>query len=827
MLLARACVPLIFVVLSAAAAKSPMDEALALEQRGKLKEARNAYHIAAEALRATGDQRSVAAALSAAGWLSISLGDYPAAIQDAEQAIKLRQALGDDLGLGADFNTVGAAYQYLGNYASALQHYQEALKFDRKVGDAVGEIRRLNNIGNIHYFQGQYMTALESYQSALQLVNANPNPAWNPKGVRRLTTANIATLYQRLGLEEEALQLYQQISGKPEEMPASEYAQTVLNEGVLYRRLGDPIKALQVYKTSQALFRTARYADGEIGALLNIGIAKAMDLDDLSGALQAFTAALELSQHSSNNRKQVQANLYLGEVLRRLHRYKEAANNIQVALESAKTAGLVEERWKALYARGRIAEDTGAPQAALADYREAISIIESVRAGLRVTSLRNDFLADKRDVYDSLIAFELRQPQPSVDELFHWMERSRARTLQDVVAARTPLIEPRVPSIQAHLPPDTVLVELWMGTESSMAVWITAAASGIVRYAPGSDIERDVARLLATLQIPAPEWRQPSRTLGTMILARIPLERHMIVVQDGPLNMPFEVLGIPGSDKLLIEQADVSYLPSARLVAMSDTHSRSWLLPWNRQLLAIGDPPVVSADALAQKEQWQRLPASADEVRSIARIIPGRAEIHLGADARKTYLLDHHLQSVPLVHLSTHAVVDPERPERSRILLASASPKNADYLFQDEVSKLDLQNVGLVTLSACDTARGKMVGGEGVQAFSQSFLAAGASATITSMWKVADDPTASFMRQVYYSLARGAPKAEALRAAKLSFLRSNSALSSPRYWAAFVLTGDGWNRTTRVISWGTVLVVVAVILGAISLVLWRIARVSV
>jgi CHAT domain-containing protein len=145
----------------------------------------------------------------------------------------------------------------------------------------------------------------------------------------------------------------------------------------------------------------------------------------------------------------------------------------------------------------------------------------------------------------------------------------------------------------------------------------------------------------------------------------------------------------------------------------------------------------------------------------------------------------------------------------------------ADYLFQDEVGNLDLKDVGLVTLSACDTARGKVVGGEGVQAFSQSFLAAGASATIASMWKVADEPTASFMNQVYYSLAQGAPKAEALRAAKLSFLRSNSLLSSPRYWAAFVLTGDGWNPTTFVIPWSAVLLAVATTLGMISLVLWR------
>src|SRR5262249_58655099 len=102
----------------------------------------------------------------------------------------------------------------------------------------------------------------------------------------------------------------------------------------------------------------------------------------------------------------VQASLYIGEVLSRLKRYKEAAGHLHSALEAAKQTGLVEEQWKTLYALGRIAEETGDPQAALDNYRTAISIIESVRSGLR-TPLRSDFLADKRDVYDSLIALEL------------------------------------------------------------------------------------------------------------------------------------------------------------------------------------------------------------------------------------------------------------------------------------------------------------------------------------------------------------------------------------------------------------------------------------
>lgn len=813
---------LVIAMATAAFAQSTLDRASALQKQGKFSEARDLYHQAAAEGRAAGNQAYLAIALGEAGNISIQLGDYSQAIRDVEEAIKLRQALHQDTWMSEDFTTVGLAYYYMGNFPAALENYRQALTFDRLHKDAAGETTRLNNIGNIYYFQGQYITALENYQAALQIVTANSSQPWNASSWK-LTIGNIATLYQRLGLDEQALALYQQLSSSPEQMPANEYAQILSNEGVLYRHLGDPVKALETYHSSQMLFRTARHSDGEISVLRNIGIAKAMDLGDLDGALAAFAAALQLSQKSSNSRGMIEANLYMGEVLRRLHQYKDASNHLTAAQNAAQTAGLVEQQWKAFYALGQVAEQTGSGQAAIEDFRKAISIIESVRAGIGISSLRTDFLADRHDVYDSLIAFEAQQPNVSVDELLGWMERSRARSLQDRVVARTPLKEASVALIQSRLPSDAVLVEFWMGSRSSLAVWITAKKSGIARYGEITDIRAAVEQLQETIQNSGNQWKEPSQKLGAIILARIPLQRHLIVVPDSQLNIPFEVLAIPGSQSLVIEQSDVSYLPSARLLAVPGSSSRPRLFPWNREMVALGDPPVYSTDALAESEHWQPLPASAQEVRSIARVIRGRAEIHLGANARKTYLLNHRLDGVPFLHLSTHALVDMERPERSRILLASDSPRTADYLFLQEVNQLNLNNVDLVTVSACDTARGKIVAGEGAQAFSQSFLAAGASATVTSMWRVADEPTANFMRQFYYSLAHGATKAEALQGAKLQFLHSNSALSSPRYWAGFILNGDGWDTTVRVVSWSMVFFVLCAILAVIGLALWLVA----
>jgi hypothetical protein len=57
------------------------------------------------------------------------------------------------------------------------------------------------------------------------------------------------------------------------------------------------------------------------------------------------------------------------------------------------------------------------------------------------------------------------------------------------------------------------------------------------------------------------------------------------------------------------------------------------------------------------------------------------------------------------------------------------------------------------------------------------------------------------MKQFYYFLAQGQSKAQALRSAKLQFLKADSSVANPRYWAAFVLTGDGWNSCPRAFGW--------------------------
>jgi CHAT domain-containing protein len=225
---------------------------------------------------------------------------------------------------------------------------------------------------------------------------------------------------------------------------------------------------------------------------------------------------------------------------------------------------------------------------------------------------------------------------------------------------------------------------------------------------------------------------------------------------------------------------------------------------------------------LVATRSWPALPEASHEVHEIAAAIGGRTRLFTGPDARKQVL--QQTPPAPLLHFATHAFADAQNPELSYILLAPASPASAssrqkfDYLFLNEVSGLKLDNVDLVTLSACETEAGKLVRGEGVASFSRAFLAAGARSVVTSLWDVSDRATAQLMVLFYRKLAQGETRQDALRDAKLQ-MSHQEATAHPAFWAAFVLQGESRSRTPQVVSW--VWFVAPLLMAVAVLVLFR------
>jgi tetratricopeptide (TPR) repeat protein len=807
------CRPLLatlaLVTIAAGAAADPVLQAIELQRKGSLKEARTLLEAAVPQLRASSDSTKLARALNLAADLALALGDYPSVVQHGQEALELHRRAGDTLGQARDLNSSGTAHIYLGEFTAAEREFEVALALDRANADAEGEVARLNNLGNALYFQGRYPEALRDYQTALELVHAQPRAAWLPRRLQ-ITVVNLATLYQRIGDERRSLELYSSLRKQPQAMRPGEEAQLLLNEGALYRRLGDPVKALEVYRAAQTLFAREHHADAEIGALRNIGIALGLDLNDLPGALESFGAALTLAEQTSNGRGVAQARLYRGEVLRRMGRTEEASHELELALTRAREARLIEEQWKALFALGRIASGHEAEQR----YREAIRVIESVRTGLDQPALRVDFLADKRDVYDALIEALLARGEFPLREMFQLLEQVRARALRDRLDARPVSLA----AVQSRLAADEMLVEYWTHGTSACALWIEAHDVGVARLEWDPQAAPALVQALAT----GGDWKNAARDLGGRLFGQLPLGRaslrRLLIVPDGALQLlPFEALGEPP----LIERFEISYLPSAGL-APAQVEPRRWRFPWQREMVAFANPARGSA-IVAAAETWNALPASAAEVSNAAHEFSGRAEVHVAENAQKVWLRGDRLENLPILHFATHAAIDTQNPDRSRILLAPAPGRpEQDYLFLGEITGLDLKGVDLVTVSACDTERGRSIRGEGPQNFSRAFLAAGARSTLTSLWEVADQPAAQFMQQFYFALSEGRSKADALRWAKLRFLHGGADLAQPRYWAAFVLTGDGRSQVPRAIPW-SVLGGFALTLAAL-IALWRSRR---
>lgn len=108
-------------------------------------------------------------------------------------------------------------------------------------------------------------------------------------------------------------------------------------------------------------------------------------------------------------------------------------------------------------------------------------------------------------------------------------------------------------------------------------------------------------------------------------------------------------------------------------------------------------------------------------------------------------------------------------------------------LHADEIASMDLSNVSLLVLSACQSGLGQVVSSEGVFGLQRGFKKAGVGSIAMSLWRVNDDATRILMTEMYKNLAEGQTKRGALSNA-LNTLRSynGGVYDKPEFWAAFI-----------------------------------------
>jgi len=758
-----------------AAAPLLNDAGAVYQSLSELGKAEAAFLGARDLFRSLEDRRGEAAALNLLGGLRASRADLRGALDAYSQALASWRALGDRSREALTLHDLGRTYSLLGRPSEALDLLRQTLRLRRAAGDRRGEASTLTEIGWAHYLSGDSAAALRFYDQALALHRREGNLLGEAAVLDRRGTAltKAGRLVEALPSYRKALAIFQQ-AGQPGSM-----AHTLANLGWLYEARGDPLAAMGYEERALRLFR--RLGDRHAAAHTLFGIARAErrrgHLDLARARIQETLAIAE----SLRGEAPIQA--LRTSYLAARHEYYEFAVDLLMQM------GLDAESWE------------------VAERARARSLLESVGEGARATAIDEDL---------GRLGGELRS-------------RLRDGGGAGAVSASIRLREVQ----QQVLDRDTLLLQYALGAERSF-LWVVGSESIESYVIPGRRRLEELARraygLLArsrkgSLQQQA---RLAAAALTDAILgpAAGPLaSRRLVIVADGALQyVPFAALSLPskdGSRAPLLAQHEVVALPSvsvlarlrrerahrpapSRLVAVvadpvferDDPRLRSWripavtlaaasTLPGGRDLeRSAGD---VGIDHLA------RLPWSRREAEAILSLVPpGEGLRALDFAASRSLVLSGRLGPYRIIHFATHGLLNAEHPDLSGLVLSRFDDRGRPqegFLRVQEVPALGLR-ADLVVLSACRTALGKEVAGEGLLGLTQAFFQAGAGRVVVSLWNVNDAASAELMSRFYQAMLRQRlPPSAALRSAQLAMLRQPR-WQAPYYWAGFSLQGE-------------------------------------
>lgn len=284
-------------------------------------------------------------------------------------------------------------------------------------------------------------------------------------------------------------------------------------------------------------------------------------------------------------------------------------------------------------------------------------------------------------------------------------------------------------------------------------------------------------------------WAPAARRLGEALLgdvvAHLPAGvTRLTIVTDAALpRLPFDTLSVDDGPRIG-ERFEISVTPSATV----------WLHQREVAKARRGDGVLVLADPQIPRGSpdgilpLTALPGARQEARMIAsRLSLPRRRVVTGSAASERLLKQTPLGEFGIVHFAAHARADAAYPERSTIFLAPGNDTEDGWLQPHEISALDLRGA-VVVLSACDSAEGSLIPGEGPLSLARAFFAGGASAVVAARWPLRDDDGARLMGYFYRALSEGQTLAAAMRDARR---RAENDGLPPAAWAGVVVLGNG------------------------------------
>jgi len=770
---------------------------------GEFQKALDAYTAALDINRSVDNRRNQSINLNNIAWVHAQLGDRQRTLKFYLESLDISRAVKDQRGIAISLNNIAETYAALGDYRKAVELQNEALPLRRAVGDADGEGNSLNNLGKVYANLGEREKARDHYERALSIHRTAGNGYMLSRTLR-----NLGALDREAGDRQQALSYL---------VEAFNLSHSILDG----RGEAEALTELARVERDRGNFAEVHaHAAGAVAAFESVRLAVA------SPALRASFFA------SARDAQELDI-----EALMRLHAERPAEGFGAAALlatEKGRARSLLE-----LLAESGTEIRRGVDNTLLNRERE-LELLISGKAEQQTRLLNGkptdaEAAATEKEV--NALATELDQVQGKI------------RQTSPSYAALTQPVPLDVRGIQTKvLDDDTVLLEYALGAKKSFLWVVTPESVDIFDLPARAEIESAAKRvyelLTARNQKPARETpaaratrvRQADKAflvdaakISTVLLgpavSRIGNKRLLIVGEGVLQYLPFAALPEPAPDGTaganqtpLIAKHEIITVPSASVVAVlrQETAGRKQA---PKTLAVLADPVFTADDArvIQQKnkasaaakesqpadairsaadlglQDFVRLRFSRSEADEIARLAPAESTLKaVDFEASRDTVLKADLGQYRIVHFATHSLLNNEHPELSGVVLSlvdrSGRPQNG-FLRLYDIYNLRLGS-DLVVLSACQTALGGEIKGEGLIGLTRGFLYAGAPRVVATLWSIDDRTTAEMMKRFYeVMLARGQRPAAALRAAQVTMWRTQG-WDAPYYWASFTLQGE-------------------------------------
>ncbi|MCK0132641.1 CHAT domain-containing protein [Flavobacteriaceae bacterium F08102] len=295
------------------------------------------------------------------------------------------------------------------------------------------------------------------------------------------------------------------------------------------------------------------------------------------------------------------------------------------------------------------------------------------------------------------------------------------------------------------------------------------------------------------------------KSLWEPIQNKIKTENIIIFPDRALFNLNFELLTSEKinsfkdlTTKSLLANYNISYNYS--LLLLDDKRNT---LDYNNDFVAYAptfDESMKSAykmainDSIALDEAYLTLlpqPFIAGIAERFSNRFGGRA--FLNQNASKT-IFNKTANEHKIIHIGTHAESNNVNPELSRLVFAKnisdATHINDNYLYTYEIYNQNF-NANLAILTACETGKPSYQPGEGMISLAHAFNYAGSKSILTSLWQIDEQSSSLILDRFFRYLESGLSKDEALRNAKLDYIRhADGRTLHPQYWAGLILMGD-------------------------------------